>query len=106
MTRRALLVGVFGGLLVGTNPAEELGDAPRVGFIVRLEFLAGDFSQLGDEAAVFRKPFVLLRLGALAVAGVGEETGPLRRKFGGVSAIGREDSADLPELGCAGPAGR
>jgi hypothetical protein len=52
-----------------------------VGLVVRLEFLARQFDQFGDECFVLGEPFFALDLGALAVAGVGEEVGPLRGQF-------------------------
>ena len=40
-------------------------------------FLPREFDQFGDEGGMLAQPFVALGLGALAVAGVGEEFGPL-----------------------------
>ena len=44
------------------------------------ELLAGQLDQLGDERIVLGQPFLALDLGALAVAGVGEEIVPLGRE--------------------------
>src|SRR4051812_6228712 len=90
--------GVFGCVIAIEEVAEQFGCALGVGLVVRLELLAGQLDQLGDERVVIREPLLALVLGALAVAGVGEVVVPFgRERLAGVEAgVGGKDAADLP----------
>ena len=74
---RAFAFGVFGGFVLVDDQAEQFGGSAGIGFVAGLEFLAAQFDQLGEECAVLGQPFFAFDLGSLAVAGVGEEVGPL-----------------------------
>jgi hypothetical protein len=61
------------------------------------ELLAAQLGELGGEGVVLLEPGLALDLGALAVAGVGEEVEPLLRELrAGIADGGGEDRADLP----------
>src|SRR5439155_1101307 len=89
------------GLLVGDDVAEKLGGFAGVGFVVGVELFTGQLDQFRQKSAVLGQPFFALDFRALAVAGVGEEVGPLglERFAALVIGFGGEDGADFPVFG-------
>src|SRR5690242_11418966 len=75
--RRSLGFGVLCCCFVVDNEAKRLGGASGVIFVIRFELLSADLDQLGRKRAVLAEPLLALELCAFAVAGVGEEVGPL-----------------------------
>ena len=99
--RRALGLGVFGRVLAVEDEAEQLGGPAGVGPCCSASnFLPASSTSSATNALVLGEPLLALDLGALAVAGVGEEVVPLvGQHLAAVGVgLGGEDAGDLPVL--------
>ena len=71
--RRALGVGFLSRLFAVDQESEQLGGLAGVVLVASFELLAGQLDQLRLERLVLGEPLLAFVLGALAVAGVGQE---------------------------------